>query len=97
MAKRAINGKQFVRDVRSGLTDSDLMGKYVLTHKQLYIIYEKLLAAGRLDPSDIEDHETSAFQATVELTATCPFCGSLKFIESDVCARCGKAGTAKRR
>jgi hypothetical protein len=93
MAKIRINGKKFARDVRSGLTDTDLMGKYGLTSRQLYIIYEKLLTAGRLEPSDIEDHETSAFQATVELTAVCPHCGSLKFVDSDTCSKCGKGGT----
>ncbi len=89
MPKKRINTQEFVDDVRSGLTDKQLMRKFRLTQKQLSIVYEMLLDDGRLDPSDLEDDQTPVFEATVELAGSCPFCGALRQPDSDRCPECG--------
>lgn len=86
--KRAINFKAFADDVKEGMTDSDLMGKYNLSHTQLDRVLEKLLDAGRLQLSDIEGRG-SGFEATVQVAFTCPSCGALKFFDSSKCPECG--------
>lgn len=86
--KRAINFKAFADDVKEGMTDSDLMGKYNLSPTQLDRVLEKLLDAGRLQLSDIEGRG-SGFEATVQVAFTCPSCGALKFFDSSKCPECG--------
>lgn len=48
MEKRKVSASAVVRDIRSGLDAAGLMEKYLLTHKQLGNVLEKLVAAGRL-------------------------------------------------
>lgn len=86
--KRAINFKGFADDIKGGMTDSDLMGKYHLSHSQLDRVVEKLLDAGRIQLSDIEGRG-SGFEATVQVAFTCPSCGALKFFDSTKCPECG--------
>ncbi len=86
--KRAINFKAFADDVKEGMTDSDLMGKYTLSHTQLDRVFEKLLDAGRLQLADIEGRG-SGFEATVQVAFTCASCGALKFFDSSKCPECG--------
>ncbi len=43
--KRGINAKAVVQDIRSGMTDGDLMERYRLSAKGLRSTFQKLLAA----------------------------------------------------
>ncbi len=43
MAKIKINAAQVVRDIRSGMDDPDLMGKYNLSAKGLQSLFRKLV------------------------------------------------------
>lgn len=87
MGQLKINSRAFVDDVRSGLTEPDLMEKYGLSEKQLSTVFEKLLDAGLLHSGDLE-HQPQ-FEATVVVASTCVACGALKFVDSGACPQCG--------
>ncbi len=52
-AKRKIKGKDVVRDIRSGMTDSQLMDKYELSLTGLQKVFRKLVDAGALRMEEI--------------------------------------------
>jgi hypothetical protein len=91
MPRRRINVPEFVFDVRSGMSEKELLQKHNLSHKQLMTVYDLLLEDGRLLPSDLENDSTSVFEATVELACHCAYCGALKLLDSDDCHVCGRS------
>ena len=50
---REIDGKQFLADVRSGLDDDILMGKYDVSARQLQALFRELIAAGAYTPLEL--------------------------------------------
>ena len=55
MGKVVIDAKQATLDIRAGLSDATLMAKYRLNAKGLQSLRSKLVGAGLLKPSEIED------------------------------------------
>jgi hypothetical protein len=53
MQKRVIKAKDVVNDIREGLTDSQLMGKYGLSVKGLQGVFTKLVQAKIILPEDL--------------------------------------------
>jgi hypothetical protein len=51
--QREISGKAFVRDLHAGMTDSKLMAKYKLSHKELETLFRQLLDAGIMKSSEL--------------------------------------------
>ena len=51
--KRKIKAKPFLRDIRNGMGDRELMGKYALSESQLDKVFHKLVYAGALDEMEI--------------------------------------------
>jgi len=51
--KRKIKAKPFLRDVRNGMGDRELMGKYALSESQLHKVFHKLVYAGALDEMEL--------------------------------------------
>ncbi|MEW6531127.1 MAG: ankyrin repeat domain-containing protein [Thermodesulfobacteriota bacterium] len=88
MAMRHVKISQFVDDVRSGMTDFELMEKHCLSLRQLQSVFDKLLAAGTLDPIDLEGIEPE-LDPTVKLTGPCPSCGRPMLSSADICPSCG--------
>jgi hypothetical protein len=65
-SKRQINGRDFVNDIRTGLSDTELMQKYGLSARGLQSIFGKLIDAKAIDPAEI--YERSAFgDSTVDV------------------------------
>lgn len=92
MAKATVNAKEFVSDIRSGMSDAELMSKHNLTSKQFRAVCQTLLDAGKLQPSDLgEEPPTSGF--TFGVASTCPHCGAMKLVDSGECPECGQATT----
>jgi hypothetical protein len=58
--KRKIRAKEIVADVRSGLTNAQLMEKYQLSEKGLQGIFEKLLNAQALLEMELAGRESAA-------------------------------------
>lgn len=55
MNKRKISAKQLVSDVKSGMSDTQLMAKHELTPKGLQSAFSKLVEAGLLDASSLRE------------------------------------------
>lgn len=68
--KRALNGREFLSDLHSGLTETELMEKYRITSRCLQSLYRKLLNAGVLSRDDLKTEiRASLYSSTVELHA----------------------------
>ncbi len=53
--KRTIKAKDIVNDIRKGLTDSQLMGRYGLSVKGLQGVFTKLVQAKAILPEELFD------------------------------------------
>ncbi|HTY23082.1 MAG TPA: hypothetical protein VMC85_08120 [Desulfomonilaceae bacterium] len=71
MEKRKISAKQAVEDIRSGMNDSALGDKYHLSPAGLQSLFDKLVTAGYIDLSEIQQR-TPAFLGTVVVSETIP-------------------------
>jgi hypothetical protein len=52
-SKRKIKSKPFVRDLRTGMGDRELMEKYTLSESQLHKVLHKLVDAGTIDEMEL--------------------------------------------
>jgi hypothetical protein len=52
-SKRKIKAKPFVRDLRNGMGDRELMEKYTLSETQLHKVFRKLVDAGAIDEMEL--------------------------------------------
>jgi hypothetical protein len=52
-SKRKIKAELFVRDLRNGLEDRELMEKYTLSESQLHKLLHKLIDAGAIDEMEL--------------------------------------------
>lgn len=88
MAMRHVKISLFVDDVRSGMTDFELMEKHSLSMRQLQSVFDRLLAAGTLDPIDLEGIDPES-EPTAKLTSPCPSCGRPMLSLAETCPGCG--------
>lgn len=87
--KHRIDGKEALFDVRSGMSDHDLMTKYGLSANGLQSLFKKLLNARLIEYSEIADRE-SLSERTVDISMfRCPACGLPQFSPFDICPQCG--------
>ncbi len=52
-SKRKIKAEPFVRDLRNGLDDRELMAKYALSESQLHKLLHKLIDGGAIDEMEL--------------------------------------------
>ena len=52
-SKRKIKAKPFVRDLRNGMGDRELMEKYTLSESQLHKVLHRLVDAGAIDEMEL--------------------------------------------
>ncbi len=62
----SIKAGEALRDIRSGMSDSDLMDKYRLSAKGLQDLFDQLVQAGAISQSEL-DHRFSSVDETVDL------------------------------
>jgi hypothetical protein len=53
MEKRRISSRQFVEDIREGMSDQALMEKYAISYVSLQSIFGKLVDSGRVQAAEI--------------------------------------------
>jgi len=53
--KRTIKGKEIVSDIRSGMTDNELMKKYTLSEGALKNVFRKLVDAGAIREDELRE------------------------------------------
>ena len=67
MEKKKISAKNAVADIRSGMSDADLMSKYALSNTGLQSLFDKLVTAGYIDLAEILER-TPLFLGTVDIS-----------------------------
>ncbi len=72
-SKRKIKAKPFVRDLRNGLDDRELMEKYSLSESQLHNLLHKLVDAGAIDEMELfmRTYLSSSFMTTAFVGYQC--------------------------
>ena len=71
MEKKKISAKEALADIHSGMSDSALMSKYLLSSAGLQSLFDKLVTAGYLDLAEIQKR-TWGFLGTVAISETIP-------------------------
>ena len=71
MEKKKISAKEAVADIRSGMSDSALMSKYLLSNAGLQSLFDKLVTAGYVDLAEVQKR-TWGFLGTVAISETVP-------------------------
>ncbi len=71
--KRKIKAEPFVRDLRNGLEDRELMEKYTLSESQLHNLLHKLVDAGAIDEMELfmRTYLSNSFMTTAFVGAQC--------------------------
>jgi hypothetical protein len=89
MAKVIIDARKVINDIRDGLDDTALMTKHRLSATGLHSVFSKLIEAGLIKKSDLEQR-MPYYEKTVALTVfKCPACGMPQLSEFDECPQCG--------
>jgi hypothetical protein len=52
-SKRKIKAKPFMRDLRNGMDDKELMERYAISESQLHKLFRKLVDAGAIDEMEL--------------------------------------------
>ena len=75
--KKKISAKKAVADIRSGMSDADLMSKYLLSNAGLQSLLDKLVTAGYIDLAEILER-TPLFLGTVDISESFPQPAAIK-------------------
>ena len=87
MEKRIVNAKQALDDIKAGMDDAALMGKYQLSEKGLQSLFKKLVEGGVLKQEEVEKRTPLPEKAVVS-TWKCPICGNPQNTQYDKCPEC---------
>jgi hypothetical protein len=87
-AKRTINAKEALSDIRSGMTPDELMQKYRLSSKGLDALFRKLEGAGLLQKNELHRRTNDSAKA-MHVAWKCPSCGAAQTREYAECPQCG--------
>ncbi|MGO9116867.1 MAG: hypothetical protein ACLQPD_04555 [Desulfomonilaceae bacterium] len=77
MEKKKISAKDALADIRSGMSDADLMSKYLLSNAGLQSLFDKLVTAGYIDLGEILAR-TPTFLGTVDIPESFPPAEAIK-------------------
>ncbi len=95
MAKRKIAAREVISDLRSGMSNQELMVKYSLSCKALRYVFKRLVEDGFMTEMEFYERtdltESSVFRAFSEKTQellTCPRCGNPLPEEEAECEFC---------
>ena len=89
MTKVKVDARQTIIDIRAGLSDLAMMRKYRLSSKGLQSLFKKLLQAGLISQSEIDDR-MPLMEKTVDIAVfRCPKCEMPQFSLFDECPQCG--------
>ncbi len=87
MEKRTLNAKEVLDDIKAGLDDAALMGKYQLSEKGLESLFKKLVDGAVLKQEELEKR-TPAPEKAAEAAWVCPICGNPQNTHYDKCPEC---------
>lgn len=97
MDKKKLTAKDLLSDIRSGMSDQEIMAGRGLSAQALQAVFRKLMDAGVLTQAEL-DGRVSAAEAAPPAEWTCPSCGKTHPREPDKCPECGhEPSVAKAR
>jgi hypothetical protein len=103
MLKKTLNAKEVLDDIKAGMDDATLMGKYQLSEKGMQSLFKKLVDSGVLKQEELERRtpglaeelqkrtpapEKAAEEKAAEGTWICPICGNPQNTHYDKCPEC---------
>ncbi len=89
MAKKTLNAKEVLDDIKAGMDEAALMEKYQLSEKGLQSLLKKLMDAGVLKPKKRGLKKTSsAPEKAVASAWKCPICGNPQTTQYNKCPEC---------
>ncbi len=87
---KKISAKEVLKDIQSGMHDSELMMKYELSPTQFASLKDKMRTAGMLeDPVREQNLSSTVDPYRRSESFSCPACGTMQPEEFDECPRCG--------
>ncbi len=95
-AKKKISAKEIMVDLKEGMSDSDLMGKYGLSFQSLQELFTKLIDAKLATKAYFEKRamkQATGRRPKGDKTKTCSFCGYSGDQAFQKCPRCGEDST----
>jgi hypothetical protein len=92
MAKRTMNAKELLADIKGGMDDAGLMEKYRLSGDLLQSVFGRLVDMGLLKRHDLEKR-TLMSEKSIAIAWECPACGVPQTQAYDECPRCGVVPT----
>jgi hypothetical protein len=87
--RQTINAKKVVRDIKSGMTDLQLMNTYSLSPRALQALSKKLVSAGLLTEKEWDSRGKPPSAPKSTRTYGCPACGQRQTKDFDECPYCG--------
>src|SRR5271157_3543382 len=69
--KKTVSAKQVLADIKGGMSDDEIMKKYVLSAKGLQSVLSKMVAVGLLKQSELEAR-SALFEETVDIHEATP-------------------------
>jgi uncharacterized protein (DUF433 family) len=88
--KKTVKSKELLADIKAGMDDASLMGKYKLSARGVLQAINRLIWEGLMSPSDLAERRSLA--KTVYMPVfKCPFCSDIQFTKTEKCPRCGAA------
>ncbi len=87
MAKRTINQKELLADIRSGMDDQALIKKCEISQEKLKALFEKLVENGLVGVGEFYKQEPIA-PKPLSMGWECPVCHTLRLNEFEVCPKC---------
>jgi hypothetical protein len=85
--KKTLNAKEVLDDIKAGMDNAALMGRYQLSEKGLQSLFKKLVDGGVLKQQEL-DGRTLAPEKAIEAAWTCPICGTPQNMHHDKCPEC---------
>jgi hypothetical protein len=86
MAKRTVNEKELVDDIRFGMADHELMQKYALS-QQLKALFDKFVEKGSVRVEELYRLEPIPSKPPA-MEWECPVCHTPLINEFEVCSKC---------
>jgi hypothetical protein len=83
-----VSVRSILSDIKSGVTDSDLMEKFGLSHRGLLSLISKLLWDGLLTPAELAQRKSLARTIFMPVFQ-CRLCKEIQFEKVSQCPRCG--------
>ncbi len=87
--KRQINSKELLSDIRSGMTDLDILKKYNFNARSFQAVLKQLVTTGMLTPAELDERMPLTEHYVAFEVFRCPVCKMPQFFKFDECPQCG--------